>query len=168
MSAARAAEQEVLMRQTYRIVAGIVALLVVVQAAVIALSVFGMFKFIDGGGAFDKSALESEDVVYNEQVGEMIHGGVGLILIPLLSLVLLIISFVAEVDRGVRLAAVLLGLVALQVVLAFASFDAPVVGALHGVNAFAILGIAVLAYVRAGRPAAAGSSAPTTKSSVPA
>jgi hypothetical protein len=116
MSAARAAEQEVLMRQTYRIVAGIV----------------------------------------------------GLILIPLLSLVLLIISFVAEVDRGVRLAAVLLGLVALQVVLAFASFDAPVVGALHGVNAFAILGIAVLAYVRAGRPAAAGSSAPTTKSSVPA
>ena len=156
------------MRQAYRFIAGFIALLVVVQAAMIALDVFGMFKFVDDGGSFDKTSFESEEVLYNEQVGAMIHGTVGMILIPLLALVLLIVASFARVDKGVRLAAIVVGLVVVQVLLAFASFGAPVVGALHGANAFAILGVAVLATARAGRPAAARPSTTTAESSVSA
>ncbi|HEY4568779.1 MAG TPA: hypothetical protein VIH10_04915, partial [Kribbella sp.] len=53
------------------------------------------------------------------------------------------------------------GLVVLQIVLAFLSFAAPAVGALHGLNAFALAAVAVMASRRAA-PAPVQTAEPTT------
>jgi hypothetical protein len=65
--------------------------------------------------------------------------------IPFIALSLLIVSFFAKIPGGLRWAGATFGLTALQVALAFAGFDAPVVGALHGVNALVLLAVAFLA-----------------------
>ena len=50
----------------------------------------------------------------------------------------------------------------LQIALAFVSFGAPVVGALHGLNAFALLAVAGMAARRAaGPPTAPSATEPT-------
>jgi hypothetical protein len=73
-----------------------------------------------------------------------------MMVMPLLALLLLIVSFFARVAGGVKWAAFVFGLVILQVALAFVSFAAPVVGALHGLNALALLAVAGLAARRVG------------------
>ena len=58
----------------------------------------------------------------------MLHGMVGMMLIPLLALVLLIISFFAKIPGGVKWAAIVLGLVVLQVALGIFGHETPYVG----------------------------------------
>ena len=70
----------------------------------------------------------------------MTHGINGMMIIPLLVLLLLIVSFFAKVPGGVQKAAILLGLVVLQVFLGIFSHSIPFVVVLHVLNAFAILG----------------------------
>ena len=71
----------------------------------------------------------------------------GLILIPLTSLVLLIVSFFAKVPKGVALAATIFGLVVLQVLVlpALSRSVGSGFGALHGVNALVLMGVAIMA-----------------------
>ena len=52
-------------------------------------------------------------------------------------------SFFAKVPNGVRNAAILFGLVALQVFLGIFSHEIPFVIVLHVINAFAILGMSL-------------------------
>ena len=82
--------------------------------------------------------------------------------IPLLCLALLIVSFFAKIPGGVKWAAIVVGVAALQIALALVSFDAPWIGILHGLNAFALAGVAG----RAAREAsvATGASTPSTRS----
>jgi hypothetical protein len=82
-------------------------------------------------------------------------------IIPLLALVLLIVSFFAKVPGGIRWALYVVGLVALQITLAFVSFGAPVVGLLHGLNAFALAAVASMAARRAAAAPVAATE-PTT------
>jgi hypothetical protein len=134
--------------------AGLVAVGVVVQAMAIALAWFTVIKDTDDGLVFDKNS--------DANVGHVIHSIVGSGVIPLLAILLLIISFFAKVDGGVRWALYVFGLVALQFGLAALSFSAPAVGALHGLNAFALLGVASMAARRAaGAPAAEATAAST-------
>ena len=67
---------------------------------------------------------------------------IGLVLIPLCSLVLLIVSFFAKVPRGVKLAAIIFGLVILQVFVlpALSREVGSGFGALHGINALVLMG----------------------------
>lgn len=135
------------MKATYMWLTRLIALAVVLQAAFIAWGTFDIFNAVDDGKAFTG---ETED--YN--AGQALHNTFGIMVIPVLVLLLLIVSFFARVPRGVVLALVVLGLVVLQIVLAFLSFPAPVVGLLHGINAFIIAGVAGFAGRGAGgRPA---------------
>ena len=129
------------MRSVYRVLAGLVAICVVLQAMFIALGGFGVLKDVDGGAVFDKNS--------DPNTGQLLHGYFGMMIIPIIALLLLIISFFAKVDGGVKWALYVVGLVALQIALAFVSFGAPVVGLLHGLNAFALAGVASMAARRA-------------------
>ncbi|MGW7679340.1 hypothetical protein ACWGID_01285 [Kribbella sp. NPDC054772] len=97
------------------------------------------------------------DKNYNGDWGHSLHSIVGSTIIPLLALLLLIVSFFAHVEGGVKWALYVFGLVVLQIALAFLAFAVPVIGALHGLNALALLAVAGLASRRAaGVPEVAG------------
>ena len=126
------------MKVAYQWLARLIALGVLLQVAFIT---FGTFDTINT--ARDGRAFTGERDDYN--TGQMLHALFGETVIPLLALLLLIVSFFAKVPRGVPLALGVFGLVVLQFLLALVSFEAPVVGLLHGINAFAIAGVAGLA-----------------------
>ncbi len=128
------------MRSTYRALAYLVALGVVVQAALIAFGWFEVLSEVEDGAVFD------ENTDYN--AGQVLHAIVGTTAIPLVSLVLLVLSFFAKIPGGVKWAAIIFGLVVLQFLLAMASFSAPVIGLLHGINAVALAVVAERAGAR--------------------
>lgn len=140
------------MRSTYRVLAYLVVLGVVVQAASIAFAWFSVINEVDSGTVIDES--------FEGNAGHALHGMVGLTAIPLLALLLLVVSFFAKVPGGIKWAAIVLGVAVLQVVLAFVSFGAPIVGALHGINALALAVVGA----RAGRQATAGDAALSQRS----
>jgi hypothetical protein len=125
----------------------------------IAVAWFTVLKDVDDGAVFDKNS--------DGNWGHAVHGIVGMMIIPILALLLLIVSFFAGVAGGVKWAAIIFGLVVLQVLLAFLSFGAPVIGALHGANALAILGISGMASRRAsGPPVAAATGTTSTEATI--
>ncbi|MEV6285287.1 hypothetical protein [Kribbella sp. NPDC051770] len=136
------------MKSVYRWLALLIGVGVLVQAMAIALGWFTALKDMDGGLVIDKN--------YEGNFGHALHGIVGSMVIPLLALALLIVSFFAHVAGGVRWALYVVGLVVLQIALAFVSFGVPAVGALHGANALALLAVAGIA----GRRAATRTEAP--------
>lgn len=151
------------MRQTYRVLAGLVALGVLVQAAAIAFGWFGALNEVDSGVVIDKN--------YEGNIGHAIHGIDGQMVIPVIGLALLVISFFAarSVPKARQWAGIVFGLIVLQVVLAFLAFSVPVFGALHGINALLVLGAAVRATGLASDRITATSAAPGTRAgAVPA
>jgi hypothetical protein len=142
------------MRSVYRALAGLIAIGVVVQAMSVALGWFTAIKDMDDGQVIDKNT--------DFNLGQSLHGMIGMMVIPALALLLLIVSFFARVEGGIKWALFVVGLVVLQIALAFiAFFGAPAVGALHGLNAFALLGVASIAARKAaGPPAAAATESP--------
>ncbi len=152
--------------KAYRILAYSIAVLVVVQAFAIAWAFFGMSQWItDDGGVVNKALLECDDCDTNftAEWGFAIHMFFnGLILIPLVSLSLLVTSFFAKVPGGVKYAAIIVGLVVLQVLVlpALSRSAGSAFGGLHGVNALVLMGVAIMAGRRASVPAAAGMHAP--------
>ena len=152
------------MRSTYRFLAYAIAVLVVVQAGALAWAFFGLTNWIEDGGVVNKAYLECDDCESFgvAEWGFAIHMFfVGLVLIPLVSLVLLIISFFAQVQGGVAMAAGIFGLVVLQViVLPMLSREVGSgFGAVHGVNALVLMGLAIMAGRRATSSAPARTAA---------
>jgi hypothetical protein len=127
-----------MMKPTYRVLALLIALGVAVQTMSIALGFFMVLR--------DKSI--------GENIGLELHSVVGLMVIPLIALVLLVVSFFAGIAGGVKWAAIIFGLVVLQVLLAFAASGAPAVGALHGLNALALIAVAGIAGSRVAKQGA--------------
>ena len=152
------------MRQTYRVLAWLIALGVVVQAAAIAFGWFTAINEVDNGLVIDKN--------YEGNAGHALHGIVGMYAMPVLGLIFLIVSFVAAraVPRGRTWAAIVFVAIVVQVALAFLSFGIPAIGALHGLNALIVFGTAVRASLltRAGSGAVTGEpvAAPGTSLSV--
>ena len=154
--------------KAYRILAYTIAVLVVVQAGAIAWGFFGVSNFIDDGGVIDQEFLDcTEDCesIGSADAGFAIHMFFnGLILIPLTSLALLIVSFFAKVPGGVKWAAVIFGLVVLQVLVlpALSRSAGSGFGALHGINALVMMGVAIMAGRRASvvAPAPVSAAAP--------
>ena len=144
------------MRTVYRVLAWIIAVEVLLQAAAITYAVFGLGKWIQEGGVLDKSVMESEVTAFPEEVGFMVHGLNGMMIVPVVALLLLVVSFFAKVPRGPALAGAVVGLVALQVLLGMFGHGIPGLGLLHGANALALFAVAVIAARRAARPVGAG------------
>lgn len=128
------------MRIAYRTLALLIAAGVLVQAAAIAFAVFTIDNKVQAGSVFSSSTAAN--------IGQTVHGVVGAMVIPALAIIFLIVAFFARIPDGVKWAAIVVGLVALQIALAFVSFSAPIVGTLHGLNAFAVLGASFNAAAR--------------------
>jgi hypothetical protein len=147
------------MKGTYRVLAGIICGLVLIQAAAIAFGTFGILNFVEGGDDYTKSV--SDDRASDAGgIGQNIHS-FGAIAIALVALILLIVSFLAKIDGGVKWAGIVFGVVLLQWVFAIVAFSAPVVGLLHGANAFVIFGTAMQAMQVAKRSETAPAAAAT-------
>jgi hypothetical protein len=138
------------MKTAYRVVAFAIAALVAIQAAAIGYAVFAQMNWIDNGGTLDKAALESSAPGTAAVVFHALNGGVVL----LLALALLLIAFFAKIPQGVRWAVIVLMWTVVQIALGTLSHLVAVIGAVHGVVAFALFGVAVRAAMRANTPAA--------------
>jgi heme A synthase len=139
------------MRNAYRGLAFAIAALVALQAAFIAYFISGLGAWIQEGGTLDASVFsEGSTTEVGGETGIMLHALTGTFLIPLLALVLLVISFFAKIPGGVKWAAIVFGVVVLQYALAILSRSAgvPFLGALHGLNALILFGVAVTAAMR--------------------
>jgi hypothetical protein len=131
-------------QKAFRILSYVIAAEVLIQAAMIAWAVFGLSKYIDDGGVVNKDKIDGDTKLFDGELGFAIHGINGSTLIPLLGLVLLIVSFFAKIDGGIRFAAILFVLIIVQAfVLPILAGGAPFVGMLHGANALAILGMSI-------------------------
>jgi len=141
-------------KQTYRVVSGLIALGVLVQAGSIAAGWFTAIHDLDNGLVIDKN--------YDGNAFHSVHGFVGFNVMPILGLILLIVSFFAakSVPGARKWGAIVFGLIILQVALALFAFSLPALGALHGINALAVFGTAVRAsMLTRERAAVRGSSA---------
>jgi len=143
------------MRTLYRVLAGLVAVEVMLQASFIVYGDAGMGKYVDDGGVIDKAgmeaAFESGDAPFAEFIGLLLHGMNGMFVIPLLALGLLVSSFFAKVPGGVKWAAIVFGLVLLQVTLGLLGHSYPIIGALHGINALLLFSSAAWTVYRSRR-----------------
>jgi heme A synthase len=129
--------------RTYRIFAYLVALEVFVQAATHAYVSAGLGHWIysDGHTVTKATLEENSGVDFTGRMAGVVHGENGAMIIPLLAIAFLVVGFLTRerVDRGLRWAAIVLGLVALQVALGFTTIVVPAVGMLHAVNALLLL-----------------------------
>jgi hypothetical protein len=137
------------MRSVYRVLAYLIGLEVVIQAAAIAFAIAGLGTWIQSGGVLDAAAMESESIGFTGEGGFMIHGLNGQMIVPLLALLLLICSFFAKIPGGVTWAGLVLLTVVVQVLLGIFSHGAPALGMLHGAVALVLFSLAVIAARRA-------------------
>ena len=138
------------MRKAYSVVGYLIAAEVVVQAMAIAYAIAGLGYWVsEKGGVLNKQVMESDETTFDGVVGFMIHGMNGMMLIPLLALLFFIFSFFAKVEGATRRAAIVLALIVLQVFLGVLTHSIPGSAALHALNAFAILIVALTAARRA-------------------
>ena len=144
------------MRGAYKVLAGLIMLGVLVQAAAVAGAWFDVINAVDDG------TVINED--YEGNVGHAVHGIVGMMVMPLLGLIFFVLSFFAKIPGGVKWAGFTFLAILVQVTLAFVAFGVPLVGVLHGFNAFIVFGLAVFARQNAARAvtAEAPGVAPTT------
>ena len=142
------------MKSAYRVIAGLIALGVVVQASSIAYGTFALAHAIDDGATINSDSTVGD-------AGFAVHGINGQMVIPLLAIVLFIVSFRAGVPAGVKWAGYVLLATVVQVVLGFASHPVPALGWLHGINALILFVLAVYA-------ARLATSSPADEPTVPA
>ena len=141
------------MRSVYRVLAYVIAAEVVIQAAAIAFAQFGLRKWIENGGTLNKATMEGDDSGVGGVLGSAVHGVNGMMVMPLLAIVFLVVSFFAKVPGAAKWAGITFLLVALQVLLGILGHSVPALGALHGLTALALLGVAVMAGKRVGTTA---------------
>ncbi|WP_199711134.1 hypothetical protein [Tessaracoccus antarcticus] len=133
------------MRTIYRVLAYLIAALVAVQAAVMALGVFGLFAWIQGGSVLDKAAMESNTTDFAGVGGFELHGTFGMSVVPVVGLVLLVVSFFTKMTGATRWALLVVASIICQVLLGIFAHEIYWLGALHGLFAFILLACAVVA-----------------------
>jgi hypothetical protein len=131
------------MRNAYKVLAYIVAAEVAIQAMVMVWAIAGLVKWVDGGGVFDKSIMESGATPFTEVFGIIVHAINGTFVIPALALVLVILSFFTKVRGAIKWAAIVFVLVVAQGQIGYLGHEFPFAGALHGLNALALFGAAL-------------------------
>ncbi len=141
------------MKQVYRVLAFLVAAGVAVQAAAVSYGMFGLLKWVELGGTLDQSTELTPAL--GGFAGFSLHAQAGIFVIPAISLLLLISSFFAKVPGGIRWALIVFGVTVLQVALGLFSHEVAGLGWLHGINALALFGTAMMAGMRVSRAVAA-------------
>ena len=93
---------------------------------------------------------------FPEVFGILVHGINGTFVVPGIALLLLIVSFFTKVRGAIKWAVIVLVLVIVQGQIGFLGHEFPLAGALHGLNALALFGVALYAgrRLRATAPAA--------------
>lgn len=137
------------MKSAYRVLAFVIAGMVAFQSAVIVFAIFGLFAWVEQGGVVDAAAQQTAS--FTGDVGFMLHGIAGQMLIPLLGLVLVIFSFFAKIPGGIKWALIVFGTIVVQVLLGIFGHGAPLLGLLHGFVALILFGLAVSAGMRVKR-----------------
>jgi hypothetical protein len=156
------------MRTAYKVLAYLVAGEVAVQAMFMVWAIAGLGKWVDGGGVFDKSVIESEGAPpFPEVAGVIVHGINGTFVVPGLALLLLIVSFFTKVRGAIKWAVIVFVLVVVQGQLGFFGHDFPLAGALHGLNALALFGVALYAGRRLRAATVAAVEQPEARSAAP-
>ena len=108
-------------------------------------AIAGLYGWVSDGNELTKSHLEGkEPPEFTGSIGFMLHGIVGMNVIPLLALVLLIISFFAKVPGGAKWAGGVFALAVLQVALGIFGHETPYAGLLHGFNALVLFSVATM------------------------
>lgn len=127
------------MKTVHKVLAYLIALEVMIQAALIAFAVAGIGVWVmEEGGTLDEAAFEAifeGDLSFTGVAGMMFHGMNGMMVIPLLALLLLVTSFFTKTRGAIKFSLLTLGLVVLQVFLGFMGHSTPYGGMLHGFNA---------------------------------
>jgi hypothetical protein len=156
------------MRTAYKVLAYLVAAEVAVQAMVMVWAIAGLGKWVEGGGVFDKSIIESEGTPpFPEVLGIIVHGINGSFVIPALALLLLIVSFFTKVRGAIKWAAIVFVLVAVQAQLGFMGHEFPAAAAVHGLNALALFATALYAARRLRAATAAAVERPEARTAAP-
>lgn len=151
------------MRNVYRVLAYLVAFGVAVQASAVAYGMFGLIKWIEGGGTLDQSTELTPAL--GGYTGFNVHGTVGMMVMPVIILLFLISSFFAKVPGGVRWALFVLLAGIVQIALGLFSHAIAGLGWLHGANALVLFALAVMAGMRERRVTA---DHPVTAQAAPA
>jgi heme A synthase len=144
------------MKTAYRVLAYAIAALVAVQSAAIGYGVFAQMNWIENGGTIDAGVFESNAPGTGAFVFHALDGGV----ILLASLALLIVSFFAKISQGVRWAVIVLVCTIVQIALGTLSHFLAAIGAVHGAVALVLFGVAVMAAMRARKPAVVEETVP--------
>lgn len=131
------------MRTAYKVLAYIVAAEVAIQAMVMVWAIAGLIKWVDAGGVFDKSLMESEGTPFTEVFGVIVHAINGTFVVPGIALLLLIVSFFTKVRGAIKWAVIVLVLVVAQGQIGYLGHEFPMAGALHGLNALALFSAAL-------------------------
>ena len=127
------------MKKAYQVLAYLLALEVVIQAMAVAYGIAGVGHWVeDDGGVLNKAVLDSDNADFQGVGGFATHGINGMMIIPLLVLLLLIVSFFTKLPGASKRAAIILGLIVLQVILGIALHGVPYIAWLHVLNAFII------------------------------
>jgi hypothetical protein len=159
------------MRTAYKVLAYLVAAEVAVQAMVMVWAIAGLGKWVEGGGVFDKAVIEeaigSGGVPFPEVAGLLVHGINGAFVIPGLALLLLIVSFFTKVRGAIKWAVIVFVLVVVQGQLGFLGHEFPLSGALHGLTALALFGVALYAGRRLRAATAVGAEQPEARTAAP-
>jgi len=145
------------MKTAYRVLAYLIAVVVVIQAAAIGYGVWAQLNWIEKGGTLDKASLEGN---WPGSGALGFHALEGLAVF-LVALALLIVSFFAKIPHGVRWAVIVLACTFVQIALGSLSRLVTALGALHGAVALLLFGLAVTAAMRARTPAAVEEPATT-------
>jgi len=149
------------MKLVYRVLAYLISLTVVLQAASIALGFFGLGSWIENGGTLNKAAMESGTTHFSGEVGLAFHGTVGTMVIPALGVLLVVSSFFTRARSAIWWSLIVLGCIVVQVLLGVLAHDAYALGAVHGIFAFAVMGVSAYAGSAITRPG--GNRAPVDR-----
>jgi hypothetical protein len=156
------------MRTVYKVLAYLVAAEVAVQAMVMVWAIAGLAKWVDSGGVFDKSVIESEGTPFPEVAGIIVHGINGTFVVPAIALLLLIVSFFTKVRGAIKWAVIVFVLAVAQGQIGFLGHEFPLAGALHGLNAMVLFGVAFYAGRRLRAAVAVGVEQPEARAVTPA
>jgi heme A synthase len=145
------------MKTVYRVLAFAIAAMVAIQAGAIGYAVFAQLHWIENGGTLDEASFESAPG-FGAYIFHALNGATVL----LLALALLIISFFAKIPQGVRWAVIVLACTIVQIALGTVSRLVSQIGAVHGAVALVLFGVAVMAAMRARKPAVVEEPVPAT------
>ena len=135
------------MRTAYKVLAYLVAAEVAVQAMVMVWAIAGLGVWVEGGGVLDKSVIEGSQgggaMPFPEVFGFVVHGINGTFIVPGIALALVITSFFTKARGAIKWAVIVLVLVITQGQIGFLGHEFALAGALHGLNALALFGVAL-------------------------